>query len=149
VRIFVFMTATALCIGSSTASAAGVQSLSAEWASDWSGKKLDKVLALYAADAVFLPAVGPRWEGAPTIRKNFSDLLANYNPRIKIESRGSETSGNLGYDSGTYDETITAMKDGKVIAARGNYLFVFGRQQGGDWKIIEQCWTSREQPPKL
>jgi uncharacterized protein (TIGR02246 family) len=133
----------------SYAAQAAVESLSAEWAAGWSAKNLDAVMALYAPDAVFLPAIGPRWEGRETIRKNCAALLANYNPQISLVSLNTAYSDDIGYESGSYDETITSIKDGKVISANGNYLFVFKRAKNGAWKILEQSWTSLTPPPAL
>jgi|SRR5580704_18368374 uncharacterized protein (TIGR02246 family) len=131
------------------ASAALANSLSAEWASDWSAKKLDAVMTLYAPEPVFLPTVGLRWVGLGMIRKNFGQLLAEYNPHIALHSINADSSNNLAYDSGTYEETITPVKNGRAITTKGAYLFVFQRQKDGDWKILEQTWTDFEQPPRL
>jgi ketosteroid isomerase-like protein len=122
--------------------------ISATWAEDWSAKKLDAVMAFYAPEPVFLPTVGPRWEGTDAIRKNFAGVLATYNPHIALHSLMSEASGALAYDSGTYEETITPVKGGAPIPAKGSYLFIFQRQKSGAWKILEQAWTELE-PMKL
>lgn len=123
-------------------------SLARQWAADWSGKNLDAVMALYAPEPVFLPTVGPRWEGASAIRWNAAGLLARYNPNIVLISRQSRASGNLAFDSGSYDETILPVKGGTPVRAKGNYLFVFQRQADGAWKILQQTFTELE-PVKL
>jgi ketosteroid isomerase-like protein len=38
---------------------------------------------------------------------------------------------------------------GKPIPSRGAWLFLFQREKGGAWKILEQTWTSFGAPPKL
>ena len=134
-------------LAGSPAHAAG--SLSEKWAADWSAKKLDAVIALYAPEPVFLPTIGPRWVGLAAIRKNFTGLLENYDPHVVLHSLETARSGRLGYDSGTYEETITPVKGGKAIPSRGAYLFLFQREKGGAWKILEQTWTSFDAPPKL
>ena len=116
--------------------------LSAQWAADWSAKKLDAVMAGYAPQPIFLPTIGPRWVGAADIRKNCAGLLATYNPHIAVHSLQTAESGDLAYDSGTYDETLVPAKAGKPIAAKGAYLFLFQRQKNGAWKILEQTFTS-------
>jgi uncharacterized protein (TIGR02246 family) len=129
--------------------AQGPQTLAAEWAADWNSKNLDAVMQLYAPKPVFLPTVGPRWQGVDMIRKNFAGLLAMYNPHIVLHSIVTQRSGDFGYDSGAYEETVTAVKGGKVIAAKGNYVLLLQRQKNGDWKILEQTWTDLEHPPRL
>jgi uncharacterized protein (TIGR02246 family) len=137
----------ALLPANNSACAAG--SLSQAWAADWSANKLDAVIALYAPQPVFLPTIGPRWVGLAAIRKNFAGLLENYDPHVVLHSLETGRSGTLGYDSGTYEETITPVKGGKAIPSRGAYLFLFQREKGGAWKILEQTWTSFDAPPKL
>jgi len=66
-------------------------SLSAEWAADWSGKKLDRMMSLYAADPVFLPTSGERWEGEATIRKNFASALSQFTADLRLHSVRSES----------------------------------------------------------
>ena len=129
--------------------AQAADSLSDKWAEDWSAKKLDAVIALYAPEPVFLPTIGPRWVGLAAIRRNFAGLLENYDPHVVLHSLETARSGTLGYDSGTYEETITPVKGGKPIPSRGAYLFLFQREKGGAWKILEQTWTSFDAPPKL
>jgi ketosteroid isomerase-like protein len=123
--------------------------LSQTWATDWSAKRLDAVVALYAPQPVFLPTIGPRWVGLAVIRKNFAGLLKMYDPHVVLHSIETGRSGKLGYDSGTYNETITPVKGGKSIPSGGAYLFLFQRERSGEWKILEQTWTSFDQPPKL
>lgn len=121
-----------------------VMDISQQWAGYWNAKNMKAVIALYAPEPVFHPTVGPTWEGAAEIRKNFAVLLKDYDPDITLHSLRSETSGMLAYDSGTYDETIARVKGGAPIKARGSYLFLFQKQKRGGWKILEQTWTERE-----
>jgi ketosteroid isomerase-like protein len=123
--------------------------LAAQWAELWNTKKLDAVMQLYAPEPVFLPTIGPRWSGANIIRTNFSGLLAHYNPHLHLHSIRRQASGDLAYESGVYDEIITPVAGGKPIPTKGSYIFIFQRQSGGAWKILEQTWTSDAPLPKL
>jgi len=115
-------------------------SLSFAWAADWSGKKLDPMMRLYASDPVFLPTSGERWEGAAAIRKNLAAGLSRFTADLRLHSIKSETSGTLAYDSGSYEETVMPVRGGKAMHLKGNYLFVLVREHG-DWKIREQTFT--------
>ena len=122
-----------------------VADLSQQWAGYWNAENLASIMTLYAPDPVFLPASGERWEGMTQIHRTFAKLLKRYDPRLTLQSRKSDTSGNLAYDSGTFDEVLAPAKGGKAIHAKGNYLFVFQRKsRRGDWKILEQVWTQAE-----
>jgi uncharacterized protein (TIGR02246 family) len=140
---------TFLLCGWAYQSALAQDSLAEQWARLWGAKKLGAVMQLYAPDAAFLPAIGRRWEGVETIRRNFAGLLAHYNPHIVLRSIRHAASGNLGYESGAYDETITPVNGREPIAAKGSYLFVYQKQGDGGWKILEQTWTSEGPPRKL
>jgi len=120
-----------------------------QWVGYWNAKNLDATLTLYAPEPTFLPTSGERWEGMPTIRKNFARLLKRFDPRLTMQSLKSETSGNLAYDSGSFDEVLAPAKGGKAIRAKGHYLFVFQRKsKRSGWKILEQVWTQAD-PSKL
>jgi ketosteroid isomerase-like protein len=110
----------------------------AEWASDWSAKRLDHVMTLYASDAIFFSTDGARFAGAPAIRDFFQKTLATNDATIHMHRGATEQSGKLAYQSGDYQETIVS--GGHRMDAHGDYLFVL-RNQGGHWLIAEQMWT--------
>ena len=118
-----------------------VSVLSANWAADWHAKNLDAIMALYASDAAFQPASHERWDGTAAIRKNFANLLSQFNTNLRMQSLRSDASGDLGYDSGTYVEDVTRAKGSAAMHFSGSYLFLFQRQKNGEWKILEQTWT--------
>ncbi len=131
-----------------TAMAGDVAALSTAWAVGWSGKKLDDLMALYAPDAVFLPTSRSRWTGSAEIRKNFAGLLTQVSADLHLHSLKTGASGDLAYDSGSYEETITPEKSDTIKHLSGDYLFLFQRQKNGEWKILEQTFTVYE-PAKL
>ncbi|MEA1674785.1 YybH family protein [Nitrospirillum sp. BR 11163] len=126
---------------------AGANILSADWASDWSGKNLENVLALYSSDAIFLPSSHERWAGLTEIRQNFAALQEKFAPDIHLKSLVCEASGDLAYDSGQYEEVLLPIKGGSVMHFSGDYLFIF-RREASVWKILEQIFTVYD-PKKL
>lgn len=132
----------------SAAAAGDIDALSTTWAADWSNKKLDAVLSLYAPNAVFLPTSRKRWSGTTEIRRNFAALLTQVSADLHLHSLKTGMSGDLAYDSGSYEETITPVKTGKIMHLNGDYLFLFQRQKNGEWKILEQTFTAYD-PTKL
>jgi ketosteroid isomerase-like protein len=143
-RQFMAITAIALTCISQAHAAPTPSELSSIWAADWSAKNLDAVMQLYAPKPVFLPTVGASWDGTSAIRQNCAGLQAKFNPHIVVHSIWSQMSGELAYDSGTYDETLVPLAGGKTIHAKGNYIFIFQRQASGPWKILEQTFTELE-----
>jgi ketosteroid isomerase-like protein len=52
-----------------------------------------------------------------------------------------ETSGDMAYDSGTFQETLVFRESGKRLKSTGSYLTVYRRGKDGAWLIVEQAWT--------
>jgi uncharacterized protein (TIGR02246 family) len=128
--------------------ASPVSDLSQEWAGYWNARNMKAIMTLYAEDAIFMPTVGRPWTGEAAIRKGFAGVLKVYEPDIHLTSTKALASGNLAYDSGTYDETLALVKGGRAVHARGCYLFVFAREKRGGWRIVQQSWSEFE-PTKL
>lgn len=124
---------------SNSGEAKGVAQISEEWAKQWSAKNLDAVMALYANDAVFLPSTGSRITGRAAIRDLFAKALAANSSELHVQSKVTEQSGDLAYDSGEYDETMTS--GGVTRTGRGNYLVVLRRDRKRQWRIVEHMWT--------
>ena len=122
--------------------------ISGAWAADWSAAKLDALMALYAPDAVFHPTSGERWVGTTEIRKNCAAGLSQFHASLHLQSLRSLSSGDLGFDSGAFEEDIVPVKGGKAMHSRGTYLFVFTRRPSGEWKVLEQTWTEYD-PSRL
>jgi uncharacterized protein (TIGR02246 family) len=118
--------------------------IGALWGSDWSAKKLDHVLNLYAPDAIFFTTDGGRFAGLPAIRDLFQKTLATNDPSIQMRRVATEQSGKLAYESGEYKETIVS--GGHSTHFQGHYLIVL-RNQSGRWLIVEQMWTGSPTAP--
>lgn len=117
----------------------GLAKISEQWAKEWSARNLDAVIALYAEDAVFLTATGSRTTGRAAIRELFEKALAANTSDLHVQSKVTEQSGNLAYDSGEYEETTTS--GGVKRKCRGNYLVVLRRDGKKQWRIVEHMWT--------
>jgi ketosteroid isomerase-like protein len=120
-----------------------VPDIGAIWATHWSAKKLDQVMALYTQDAIFFATDGARFAGAPAIRDFFQKTLATNDPTIHTHRVATEQSGKLAYESGEYKETIVSGGQGRDF--EGHYLLVL-RNQNGHWLIAEQMWTGGPAP---
>ena len=126
-------------VPSNSGEAKAVAQISEEWAKQWSAKNLDGMMALYTNDAVFLPATGSRISGREAIRELFAKALDANSSELHVQSKVTEQSGALAYDSGEYDETIRS--GGVTRKGRGNYLVILRRDQKRQWHIVEHMWT--------
>jgi len=116
---------------------AAVRAASAEWAKVTAAKDLEKTLSYYAEDASMFPPNMPIVTGAEARRKMWTTLFAPAelvfsNAATKVEVARS---GDLAYETGTFEESFKDAKGGPVKVV-GKYVVVWKKQPGGQWKAI-------------
>jgi len=111
------------------------------WARDLHDKRVDASVAEYAPDAEFINPDGGRIKGATALRQLFETITRTYDSDLVFDSLRIQVSGDLAYDSGTYQETLFLRAAGKRQQSSGSYLTVYQRGKDGTWLIAEQVWT--------
>jgi ketosteroid isomerase-like protein len=72
--------------------------------------------------------------------------MATFNSDLTLHSQNLETSGDLAYDSGDFQETLSTIATGATIAAKGSYIIIFKRQPNGSWQIVRHVWIGTPPP---
>jgi ketosteroid isomerase-like protein len=116
------------------------------WVQDLRTKQLEPILKFYAPDAVFLQPSGERITGSAALRTLFQTIMATFNSDLTLHSQNLETSGDLAYDSGEFQETLITIATGAKITAKGSYIIIFKRQPNGSWQIVQHVWTGNPPP---
>ena len=116
------------------------------WVQDLRTKQLEPILKFYAPDAVFLQPTGERITGSAALLTLFQTIMATFNSDLALHSQNLETSGDLAYDSGDFQETLTTVATGAKISAKGSYIIIFRRQPNGSWQIVQHVWTGTPPP---
>lgn len=125
---------------SSANSASEIAAISPLWAREWTARHADAVLALYADDAVFHAPDQGTITGRAAINDLFQKMQSIVIPSLTMRSTRSQIAGNLAYDSGVFQETITLKADNSTQQHHGTYLMVLHRE-AGKWLIIEHMWS--------
>lgn len=103
--------------------------------------EVEMVTALYAEDAVLLPAGAPPVRGREAIREFFKSAVAERKPGESttgtLSDRAVGVSGDLGWSSGTSKVT---KPDGTTIFT-GKFLSV-SRKVNGKWLYVRDTWNS-------
>lgn len=108
-------------------------------------KRLDDIAQLFAPDGSFLSRTTGRVSGRPAIRGLFEKVLGSFTSDITMTSVRVARSGDLAYDSGDFEETVTSTSDAtKKYSVKGSYLLVLKRERG-TWLIVEQVMLDRPQ----
>jgi ketosteroid isomerase-like protein len=117
-----------------------------DWVQDLRSKKLEPILKFYAADAAFLQPNGERITGSAALRTLFQNIMATFNSDLTLHSLKLEASGNLAYDSGEFQETLTNISTGGKIESKGSYVIIYKREANGAWRIVQHVWTGTPPP---
>ncbi len=118
-----------------------IRKIGDKWARHWNSRELDKVIAIYADDAVYLPPHHAAVHGRDAIHEYLKRAMEHGATGLSFEVTYIKRAGDLAYDVGGYTMTLP-QEDGSYKQDRGKYLVVWQRQSNGDWKIAADCWSS-------
>jgi len=71
-----------------------------------------------------------------TLRRYLEQLFADYDANLIVIVAAIVISGNLAYDYGWHELTLTPRNGGERRLIRKRYLELWKKQQSGDWRII-------------
>jgi ketosteroid isomerase-like protein len=114
----------------------------AEWIAAYNAGNVDRILALYAEDAMVMPPEAPVASGHAAIREFLTkDIASSKAAGITLTdiSSGSATgtSGDLGWHTGTF---AVLDANGKTVGT-GKYSEIWQRN-AGKWMIIRDMWNN-------
>ena len=99
-------------------------------------KNVDRVLATYAENSVFMPPNAPLLRGKEPLKNFYNELFAR-GGQLTMEIDEVNGHGPLAYESGTY----TVQYEGPTPSRdRGKYLRVLRNQNG--WHTEKMIWSS-------
>jgi len=128
-----------------TVDAAGtIRRIGNDWARHWNAGELDKVVAAYAADAVYLPPHHPAVHGRDSIREYLKAPLGHGVSDLAFDVTYIKQQGPVAWDVGTYRMNVP-LNDGTRKEDHGKYLTVW-RRVGKNWLIAADAWSS-DLPP--
>jgi len=114
----------------------------AKWNQQFKAKDSEGLVGHYADDAFFVAPGVAGAEGSTPIRQVYANALTDPAFEIHFSSDKIDSSGDLAYARGHFDEKYTDKKTGKVMADSGFYLTVYKKQDDGSWKAVEDFATA-------
>ena len=72
--------------------------------------------------------------------------MSTFTSDLTLHSQNLESSGDLAYDSGDFQETLTTIATGAKLTSKASYVMIFKRQPTGSWQIVQQVWTGTPPP---
>jgi uncharacterized protein (TIGR02246 family) len=130
-------------MGDTQADAKALTKVDEDWSKSVATRDAEKVVSFYAEDAIGYPPNEPVAVGRPAIKKIWTAMLADASFSISWKPVHVEvaTSGDLGYTTGTYEDSAKG-PDGKTVTDKGKYVSVWKKQKDGTWKSIHDMWSS-------
>jgi len=126
-------------------SAAGIiRQIGNDWARHWNAGDLERVVAAYASDAVYLPPHHEAVHGRDAIREYLRGPLSHGVSELAFDVTYIRQGANVAWDVGTYRMSVP-QNDGTKKEDHGKYLTVW-KQVGTKWLIAADSWSS-DLPP--
>ncbi len=126
------------------ADAKALAKLDDDWSKVAATRDAERVASFYAEDAIIYPPNEPMAVGRGAAKKVWAAYFAD--PSFKISWRtlhaGVSKSGDLGFTTGTYEDSYNKGPDGKLVQEKGKYVCVWKKQKDGSWKAIHDTWNS-------
>jgi len=118
-----------------------------QWAETFGQNDADKVVALYAADAVFWGTLSPTLRSdRAAIRDYFATVFKQFShPKVIFGQQLIRVYGTIGVNSGYY--TFSFEKDGQPTTLPARYSFTFVKD-GEKWMIVDHHSSAMPSPPR-
>ncbi len=113
--------------------------LDERFVADLHDKKIEDVLTLYTADAVFVNPDGTEATG-PGLRKLYEKVTAAYDSALHLKRVSLKRDINTMIEDGTYTEELVHRDSGKVDHLMGTYRFTMHLAPGGKWLFTRMEW---------
>lgn len=106
------------------------------------------IVMLYTDDAVELPPNQAMVKGSAALEKHYADLLKGNTVKLSLTGIETTSAGDIGYDVGTYSQTVTPGTAGaKPMTERGKYVVILRRGADKQWKVKYAIYNS-DLPPQ-
>jgi uncharacterized protein (TIGR02246 family) len=126
-----------------SAEQAKIRDLEANWVKETLAKDLDKIVAHYTDDGIFMMSGAPAAKGKDAIRGAWKGMVdaatkVDWAPDVIEISQ----SGDMASVKGSYSMTIVNPKTKKPVDDKGSYVTVYKKQADGSWKATEDIAVS-------
>lgn len=106
-------------------------------------QNLSEIMEFYSEDAISMPSYQPMLKGKEAIRQHSEKEMQSGYKMTNIDLTTTEVfeSGDMIFEIGTYDVTMTPPDNTQSITDNGKYLTVWQRQNG-ELKIKTEMWNT-------
>ena len=114
------------------------------WARNWSIRDVDRILAHYSEDAIWMGPHFPFANGREAIRELVQRLIEDGSFSVTFEAAHVDAarSGELAYSQGVYTLTVTDPVSKQPVTDKGSYLRLYRKESNGIWRVFQEINSS-------
>ena len=120
---------------------AAIRDLAKSFVAAANAKDGARIGMLYAEDAVLMPPNQEMVRGRAQIQAYWQGLLDGGAKDVSLSTTHVATSGDVGYEGGTYQFTM-APAGAQPVTDRGKYVVGMRRQADGKWRMTHDVFNS-------
>ena len=107
------------------------------WAAAWKSGNAANLAALYDENALHAGNHEASMQGSIALASAYGGQFAQVTPtNLVLNSEKTEVGGDIAYDYGTFQYSVTPKNGGAPVSDSGRYLVVLKKQGDGTWKIV-------------
>lgn len=104
---------------------------------------LERILALYGSQPVFMPQHAPALVGRDAVRAGYQQVFATIELDIRFEVHEIEEAGDWAWARTSSAGRTRILAAGVDVTEGNNELFVF-RREGGEWRIHRYLFATNQ-----
>src|SRR5947199_10345222 len=133
--LFTFVLALSLTGVATAGPKEDVSAATQAWADAVNGKDVERILAVYDAEAVLWGTVSPTLRDSPAaIREYFTPGATRPNSKVALREQRVRVYGNIAINTGYY--TFSDIRDRQPVTTPARFSFGY-RQRDGRWLILD------------
>jgi uncharacterized protein (TIGR02246 family) len=102
---------------------------------------LDRIMALWADDAILLPPDEPTIYGKAAIRDYIEKVLDQIPARVALSLEETRIADDWAFDRGVETVTMGTEASGQSVTMRVKYICILQRQADGSWKFARYIYN--------
>jgi uncharacterized protein (TIGR02246 family) len=118
-----------------------IKKINDEFDAAFNAGDVERIIAIFADDAVRIPPNAPPLIGKEAIRAYFQqhfDQFASEQESILVDYK---VSGDLAFTRGTWKNIVTPKAGGESRTVNGSWVSIYRKQSDGTWKCICNIWS--------
>jgi uncharacterized protein (TIGR02246 family) len=104
---------------------------------------LEKILALYGSEPVFMPQHAPALIGRDAVRAGYKQVFETLKLNIRFEVHEIEEAGDWAWARTSSAGRTRILAAGVEVTEGNNELFIF-RREGGEWRIHRYLFSTNQ-----